>query len=272
MTFTSIPLDGSDPVSTALLWLAVQPVGLGAGLLIGGGALLTVIGITVLTLLASPLTLLENNLVGGAKYAFLAQIFAALLAFVLVDGGIRYTTARGSLQAEASALRLLDETASELPRSVRGEIHSAIRAYADTVIRSEFITMQRGEASPTADAALDHLIDLHIKARPADDREAMTKLQADSFLARVVSARAGRINAVRPGLKPLIWSIVMFNTALALSFSWFFGNPSYIGQLSMNVLLTTAIMTVVYMAVLLNHPFSGELAISPQPFLFLLGG
>ncbi|MBF0094756.1 MAG: DUF4239 domain-containing protein [Alphaproteobacteria bacterium] len=271
MTPASVPLNGLDPVATILLWLAVQPVGVGAGLLIGGGVLITVAGITALTLLADRATLIENNLVGGAKFAFLAQVFAALLAFVLVDGGIRYTNARGSLQSEASALRLLDETVSELGLSAREDIRAAIRAYADTVIRSEFISMQQGRESPTAAVAINHLIDLYVAAAPATNRDAMIKLQADSFLTRALSARADRINAVRPGLKTLIWVIVAFNTGLAITFSWFFGNPSYIGQLSMSVLLTTAIMTVVYTAILLNHPFSGDLAISPQPFHFLLG-
>ncbi|MEO5375202.1 MAG: DUF4239 domain-containing protein [Alphaproteobacteria bacterium] len=268
---TPIPLEGLDPVATILLWLAVQPAGLGAALVIGTGVVISAIGITVVTLVAAPATLLENNLLGGAKFAFLAQVFAALLAFVLVDGGIRYTDARGSLQAEASALRLLDETVSELAHPAREDIRAAIRAYADTVVRSEFITMQQGRESPTAAAAFDRLIDLHVGALPADERDALIRLQADSFLARAVSARATRINAVRPGLKSLVWMIVAFNTGLAITFSWFFGNPSYVGQLSMGVLLTTAIMTVVYMAILLNHPFSGDLAISPQPFRFLLG-
>lgn len=266
-----LPLDGLDPVTTILLWLAVQPIALGAAVMVGGGVLVSAIGITVLRLIVPPGVLVENNLVGGAKFAFLAQIFASLLAFVLVDGGLRYTEARANLQAEASALRLLDETESELAHPSVEAIREAIGAYADTVIRSEFITMQQGRESPTAVVALDRLIDLHIAASPADDRDAMNRLQADSFLARVVSARANRINAIRPGLKSLIWTVVAFNTALAIAFSWFFGNPSYIAQLSMGVLLTAATMTVVYMAILLAHPFTGDLAISPQPFRFLLG-
>lgn len=264
------PLDGLDAVSTLLLWLAVQPVGVGVAVVIGAGVLLSVIGITAVNAVASPTTVSDNNLVGGAKFAFLAQVYAALLAFVLVDGGIRYTVARGNLQAEASALRLLDETASDLRAPAGANVHAAIRAYADTVLRSEFMTMQAGRESATAKAALDNLVAVYLATVPADDHEALSKLQSDSFLARAVAARNTRINAIRPGLKSLIWTFVAVNTVLAIGFSWFFGSPSYVVQLTMGVLLSVALMTVVYMALLLHHPFTGDLGISGRAFELLL--
>ena len=68
------------------------PIELGLPAFVGAGVLLSAVGTLVANAIFTPEELIENNAVGGFKYAFLAQIVATLLAFSLVDSGTRFVT------------------------------------------------------------------------------------------------------------------------------------------------------------------------------------
>jgi len=250
-----------------MIWLANQPIWLGAILMIGLPVLLSVLGALLVTVIAGRGVLIENNLVGGAKFSFLAQVFCSLLAFVVVDGAIRYNQVRAAIQTEVSALRLFLETVEQRPGG--DTIRPAVRHYADIVVGHEFLTMQLGLESPLARAAMDEVMARYMAIGGGRHHDRIEMLQADQLLVRAKQSRANRLNAVRWGLKTVIWTIVAANVALAVAFNWFFGNPSLRMQLLMAALLTAAIMIVTYMALLLYHPFSGDLAISPKTYAVL---
>jgi hypothetical protein len=252
-----------------MIWLANQPIWLGATLMIGLPVLLSVLGALLVTVIAGRGVLIENNLVGGAKFGFLAQVFCSLLAFVVVDGAIRYNQVRAAIQTEVSALRLFIEIVEQRPDGAGDAIRPAVRHYADIVVGHEFLTMQLGLESPSARAAMDQVMARYMAIGGGRGHDRVEMLQADQLLVRAKQSRANRLNAVRWGLKTVIWTIVAANVALAVAFNWFFGNPSLRMQLLMAALLTAAIMIVTYMALLLYHPFSGDLAISPKTYAVL---
>ena len=252
-----------------MIWVANQPVWLGVVLLILLPMLLSVAGALLVTAVAGRGALIQNNLVGGAKFAFLAQVFCALLAFVVVNGAIRYNQVRAGIQTEVSALRLFIETVEQLPNGAGEAIRPAVRLYADAVVEHEFLTMQLGQESSRARAAMDQVLTRYMAIAGVSQHDRFEMLQADQLLVRALHSRASRLNAVRWGLKTIIWTIVAANVALAVAFNWFFGNPSLRMQVLMAAILTAAIMIVTYMALLLYHPFSGNLAISPKTFAVL---
>ncbi|CAA7623923.1 conserved membrane hypothetical protein [Candidatus Terasakiella magnetica] len=261
--------EGLALLDAAMIWLVNLPIWKGALLMIGLPVLVSIVGVLMVNAVVGSATLIENNVVGGAKIAFLAQVFCALLAFVLVDGAIRYNQARAHIQTEASALRLLVEIVEQVPGPKAAAMRSGVRHYVQAVVTHEFQTMQYGAESPTAHAALVAMLEGYMAIDAKDEHERLNLLQADQLVVKTLQSRAGRLNAVRPGLKTVIWTVVAFNVMLAITFNWFFGNPSPSMQVLMAALLTAAIMIVTYASLLLYHPFSGEMAISPRPYAAL---
>jgi hypothetical protein len=257
------------PINGAMIWIASQPIWYGTLLLVALPMVLSVLGVLLVNLLAGRAALIENNIVGGAKFAFLAQVFCSLLAFVIVDGAIRYNQVRANIQTEVSALRLFIETVEQVQGDAAAKVRPAVRRYADAVVSHEFQTMQLGAESPLARAAMDQVIARYTAISAGRVRDQLDLLQADQLLSKALLSRAGRLNAVRPGLKAQIWSVVACNVLLAIAFNWFFGNPSLRMQAFMAALLTAAIMIVTYMALLLYHPFCGDLSISPSTYAVL---
>lgn len=252
-----------------LIGIANLPTWLGTLLVIGVPVLLSALGVLLTNWLLGSEVLIDNNIVGGAKLAFLAQVFCALLAFVIIDGALRYNEVRANIQTEVSALRLYMETLDQLSAPEARDMGRLVKAYADQVVTQEYRTMQLGAESAAARAAMKDLLEGYLLLPARNEHERLLKLQADQLLAKAMEGRAGRLNAVRPGLKTLIWTVVVLNLALAISFNWFFGNPSLAMQMLMAMLLTAAIMILTYLALLLYHPFAGEFANSPAPYAVL---
>lgn len=260
-------------VDLLLLALAKQPFWSGLAITVACGTLLTLIGALLVGVAQDPMMAgpgaQDANFLSGAKFGFLGEVFAALLAFVLVDGGLRYTDARQQVQIESSALRLFDTVVADLSGTKVDALRRELRVYAAAVAEHEFFTMQIGQESMAARHAFEQVLTsyLHLKNRTEQDR--LVRLQADQFLAKVLESRQRRLQAARPGLRTLIWTVFLGNTLIAIMFSWWFRARSLAAHVTMAIVLTVALMVVLHLAVLLYHPFTGDLAISASPYLAL---
>lgn len=260
-------------LDVALLAIASLPIWLGMLLLVSGGILLTLIGSLFVGAAQEPIVdvlgTIEANFLSGAKFGFLGEVFAALLAFVLVDGGIRYTMARQQVQVEASAIRLFDSVVADLSDPAVTDLRHQLRTYASAVVESEFITMQVGRESLAAREGFERVLDGYLRLENHSEQDRFLRLQADQFLTKILDSRQHRLQAARPGLRTLIWTILLGNALIAVMFSWFFRARSLAAHTAMAVVMTAALMVVVHLAILLYHPFTGELAVSSTPYLTL---
>lgn len=253
-----------------LLWIASQPVWLGMLVVIGPSVVLSLLGAAFVSHVVDPLTIAETNLVSGAKYQFLSEVFAALLAFVLITAAFRYADARAQVQTEATSLRLFDQTIAELADPGLPEVRMLVRIYAQNVVENEYITMQIGRDSKAARLAFQNLVGAYAKLETMSEHERLIRLQADQFLANAIDSRHQRLSSVRPKLRTLIWGVLLFSSFIVIVFNWFFAGPSLLAHMTMAALLTAGLATILYMSVLLFHPFTGVIAISPRPFEYLL--
>ena len=64
-----------------ITWIQSLPLWLGFVIVVGSGVLLSSVGTLIVNVVFTPEELIQNNVVGGFKFAFLAQIVASLLAF-----------------------------------------------------------------------------------------------------------------------------------------------------------------------------------------------
>ena len=89
-------------------------------------------------------------------------------------------------------------------------------------------------------------------------------------LDKVVEMRTSRLGDAGEELAGLIWFAMMVAVGVSIVYTWFFGSNLLIPQVLMGVLLASAIMALVTLAVVLGHPFAGELAISNKGFWTVL--
>lgn len=245
------------------------PIELGLPAVVGAGVLLSAAGTLVANAIFTPEELIENNVVGGFKYAFLAQIVAALLAFSLVDSGTRFVSFQLKSDRELAAVSLMQNLRQYMPADA-GRLRTAENTYLGTVVQDEWLTMRDGKASLETTRALEIWYDTVLSTRIQTDQEKIALSQYLRLFSQVVEARTSRVSDSYSPFENLIWLSMGAAVLITISFNWFFGSYSLATQLAMGTLLTAGVMMLVYLSVVLASPIKSPIGISPAEYVKLL--
>lgn len=245
------------------------PIELGLPAVVGAGVLLSAAGTLVANAIFTPEELIENNAVGGFKYAFLAQIVAALLAFSLVDSGTRFVSFQLKSDREIAAISLMQKLRQYLPADAE-RLRAAESTYLRQVIEHEWLTMQDGKASQETTRALEGWYQTVLSTRVQNDQEKTALSQYLRLFSQVVEARTSRVSDSYSPFENLIWLSIGAAVLITISFNWFFGSYSLATQLAMGTLLTAGVMMLVYLSVVLASPIKSPIGIAPTEYVSLL--
>ncbi|MDD7963877.1 bestrophin-like domain [Actinomycetospora lemnae] len=208
----------------------------------------------------------EHNDVAGYLIAIVGVIYAVLLAFVVVVTWQQFSAAQNVVGQEASALRGLERESAAFPPEVREQLAADVRDYATAVVTHEWPAMSRGEAGhPAVVAVLDRIAD-HLAALPVDTpaRQEYLGVEADRF-AEVVSFRSQRLDFVGQGLPGVLWIALVLGAAVTIGFGLVFGLRSTALHLLMTGSLAATIGVLLFVAIAIDQPFRGDVAVTPAP-------
>lgn len=208
----------------------------------------------------------EHNDVAGYLIAIVGVIYAVLLAFVVVVTWQQFSAAQNVVGQEASALRGLERESAVFPPEVQAQLRADVRDYAAAVVTHEWPAMGRGEPGhPAVGAVLDRIAD-HLAALPADTpiREQYVAVEADRF-AEVVSYRSQRLDFVGQGLPGVLWIALVLGAVVTIGFGMIFGLHSTPLHLFMTGSLAATIGVLLFVAIAIDQPFLGDVAVEPAP-------
>jgi hypothetical protein len=214
----------------------------------------------------------DHNDVAGFIIAIVGVIYAVLLAFVVIVSWEQFSEAANTVGEEASALRGLYRETVAYPPEVRAQIQADVRDYATAAITREWPAMARGEpGDPAVAAALDRLAE-HIAELPADTpvRQEYVAVEADRF-AELVSFRSQRLDFVGQGLPGVLWVALAIGGVVTIGFAMIFGLRSTPLHLIMTGSLAAVIGVLLFVAVSIDQPFVGDVAVAPAPLVRFLG-
>jgi hypothetical protein len=245
------------------------PIWLGMSLVLGIGILLSTGGTLLVNAIFTPAELIENNVVGGFKFAFLAQIVATLIAFSVVDSATRFSSFQLRAEREISAISLLGKMENILPSGVQA-LNEARRAYLQSVIDREWPAMANGDASPETEAALQRWYVAAISIKPETWQQAFALTQYTRLFGQLVESRIGRITDASSPFEFIIWTNMFIAVLITIGFNWFFGSNSLGTQILMGAMLSAGVMSLVYLAIILASPVRGEIGLKPLAYVELL--
>jgi hypothetical protein len=218
----------------------------------------------------------DHNDVAGFIIAIIGVIYAVLLAFVVIVSWEQFDQADDIVGQEASALRSLYRETVAFPPEIRDRIQDDVRAYAEAAVTREWPAMERSEpGDPAVARALDRLAE-HLSELPADTpvRQQYIAVEADRF-AELVSFRSQRLDFVGEGLPGVLWVALVFGGLVTIGFAMIFGLRSTALHLFMTGSLTAVIGVLLFVALAIDQPFVGDVAVTPAPlerFLTDFGG
>lgn len=253
-----------------LHWIVSLSLYKGAGLLVLLIPAIATLGTLIVHHTVPLPILLEQTLAGGFQYAFFAQVAAGVVAFVLVNGGIRYSEVLTDLHREAAALTMLKVTVEPLDPVLRKQMHNRIHAYAESVINLDWPMAARGERSRVADQKLRDIYITTLQISRTDSVTEGRKLLAAEFIRRVIDSRSERINEISQRLTQPAWLAMSAIVLAGVVFLWYFGSTNLTAQAAMAFIVCVTQMGSIYLGVMIYNPFTGVLAISPDMFQPLL--
>jgi hypothetical protein len=212
----------------------------------------------------------EHNDVAGFLIAVVGVVYAVTLAFIVIVTWQRYADARTTVHHEAGALRDLYRDSQALPLTTRAELGDLALEYAREVSTDEWAALDRGEGSRAAFDLISRMFTTMSTAAPATPTQEAFLAEALARLNEVAQDRAERISVAEEGLLSILWAAIIVGGAVTIGFALLFG----VSDVRLHYLMVAAFAAVLALQILvilvLSHPFSGDLAVDPEPFVHVV--
>jgi hypothetical protein len=248
-------------------WINDLPVGTGFLVTVGGGILLSTLGILIVNYYFTPGQLIVNNIIGGFKYAFLSSVYAGYIGLLLFGVYQKYDDVRSDIIMEVNALTSLDRVAAAFPQATRDEIRKELRDYASQVAEVEWPQMRRRTLGFVSSPSLDNVYYTYLAMEPQTERELAAFQYSLQLLQVVRDNRGHRIRLSFGALTPLLWGVAIVGTLVSMIFPWFFGSPNVYAPILMMVMIGLVTMSVFLVILKLSYPFQGEYGIPPSAYI-----
>lgn len=193
----------------------------------------------------------------------LANIFAVLMAFVVVEGWNDYQSAQADVDREATALATIEENTRTLHREEYPAVRAALDRYVQSVVDDEWKTMaEHGRGSPVTTRALQNLFD-EVKALSADGhtQEAFYELTVQA-LDNVVAARQQRVTASGGSLPLPLYVLLCFGGVVIIGLACALDVEDRRSHVVIVCSIAVVIALMLALVVGFDHPFSGGVSVS----------
>ena len=239
-------------------------------LMVAVSVLIAVAGLTLVQRLVPSQLRREHNDVAGFIYAVLGVIYAVLLALVVIAVWEDFAEARDTVEREASELDDVFRLAHSLPDPEGRQLQELARTYAQVVVDEEWALMAQARTSPQAWDLLDEMtlrfenVEVRTKAEQARYEEALDRMN------ELEDARHARVVEAGEGIPIVLWGVLIVGGILVVGFTYLFGLENTLVHKLMVAALGLVIFLVLFTIGVLEHPFSGNVRVGPEPFELVL--
>lgn len=244
-------------------------------LYVGGGVILGLGGFATMRRLVPSLGAHADSRGLSSAFSISSGLFSFVLAFTIGQLYGNFTRANADAKQEATQIAQVLRASHGLPVGLDRVVHRELLAYAAEVRGREWKLMQKGGASTVAWQDLDQVYRTleHARATAGSDPFFAQTLARMNDL---VVARRNRLDDVNLSLPSLFQALLLLGAVLAISSTFYFkpfGEPIQIVMIGAASALVGLALLV---AVQLDFPYSGDIAVSSAPFktstLVLLSG
>jgi len=214
-----------------------------------------------------PVELRESDHDSKAAFLSLAGVaYAILLAFVVVAVWSDFIDASDTSQTEVTRLANLMRDTAPFPAADRVAMRRSVLDYADAVVKREWRTMAKGNADPVALRRYEAMWSRWYRYTPRGATPDAFYAESVTRLNDVSVSRRERLIASRSSVPAAMWVLLILGFVVTIAFTYQFRMT----RLTMHVVSVAAIAAltgfVLFLIYALQHPFAGDIAISPSPW------
>lgn len=208
----------------------------------------------------------ENNGFIGFFLTTISATYGFILGFIIVNLWKELYEVDDYVIREAEHLSLLVYNASAFPAAIQHKLMNGIEQYIRIIIQEEWPLMRVGEVSEKTIPALTNLFQTIQSYAPGTKVEEIFYNQFVNNLNKIVEFRRKRIEYLDSSLIDVIRFMFAFGMIIIL----FLTSLLYSGSLKLKTLTIALISSVLSfnlgLALLLDYPLSGNIAVQPTPF------
>lgn len=257
--------------------LASLPPWLCASLVVGS-PVACVIGAVVLVRRRFPYAVLRpHNDVTGLVFAAVAAIYGIILAFVVVEVWSQYSCAQTIADDESSEAYALYRDLNLYPNTAEAaKGQAALRVFVLSVVRDEYPAIKalnwdsRDQALLKTQNFLNNFLSSLRQITPRNLQEQAFFSELLKHANNLEQNRVKRRLAAQSDLPGALWAVVILGGVITLSFVTLLGLDNFRHHLLIGMLLAIVIGGAIFVIVIMNFPFSGEISINPDGYNYLI--
>ncbi len=211
-------------------------------------------------------TLKSHHDIAGPIFATIGVVYAVMLSYVLIIVWQQFDTTSRNVVREANLYADIYHDCNGLSEPFRSQFIAANSKYIDDVIDDEWKLLAFGQRSLIVQQDADDVWKLAGSFQPKTEGE---KIFFSEILSRMNDAgemRRQRLLDAQTGLHPMLWFVLLFGGIITVVFAFFFGSENLKSQLIMTTLLVVLIVLILFTILIMDFPFSGEMAVSSDAF------
>ena len=202
----------------------------------------------------------------GAMVQSVMVFYGLVLALIAVNVWQSYNDVSKTVSLEATSFAALYRDVSGYPEPTRSRLQDELRGYVDQVIHGAWPLMRRGEVPTQGVEWMTKFQAVLTGFEPATEGQKLIHAETLAAYNRATLARRLRVDAVHTGLPGVMWAVIVIGALISISASFFFRVEDARLHGLLVVLLSALIGLVILLTLALDHPFRGDLGLSPEPY------
>jgi hypothetical protein len=192
-------------------------------------------------------------------------LYGLIAGLIAVAAWEQYATIDGRVSQEASALGALYREAGAFPQPTRTELSSAIKGLTYKTMTTDW-ALQRAGLPPAATPYLDQIARTIFDFEPRDAHEAAVQQSAMAEYARLDEFRRQRLHDADATLPGALYAVVLIGGLLTIALTYFLVLDRFPLHIVMTCICSAMIGMVVFLIVVMDRPFRGDVSIGSEDF------
>jgi hypothetical protein len=200
----------------------------------------------------------------------LAALYLLVLALALAAEWGWISDAHQAIATEASALRQLNWAAEGLPAGPATALEGEVRSYASAVVNHDWPQMQQGSLDDRTLDLLGAMKATVLKVNPPTSAASAAQNDALNQLTTLAAVRSQREDDAQVELPKGVLAGVIATSLVVALFPFAVGIKPVLPSIILAAMQAALVVIGVVVVFQLDHPYSGPLAVQPEPMATLV--
>ncbi len=251
-----------------LFWIYEIPVWLSFCLVVAAITVLAVAGIFICRPFARKVSNKDGNSNDLISY-FLSAIgvfYGITLGLIAAGTWQNFNDADDKVNLEAASVAALYRDVSAFQIQDAAILKSKLKSYVFYVIDTAWQLHRQGIAQTRGTELLTDFQKTLYNYEPHGSREEAIFTEALKQFNSYIQLRRQRLQCVNNGIVAVVWYVIIFGAVLTLITCCLFHFVSLRLHIVMNIIIGITIGSLIHVIIMLDNPFRGNIAITPEAF------